>query len=85
MLESEDGSFSGTNIERYYKEVLGAFEKVGYCTRPGPSLEKWFHEAGFEDIHVRRYKAPLGTWPRDEHYVCSSSISRQRFKLLLMF
>ncbi|KAN0075178.1 S-adenosyl-L-methionine-dependent methyltransferase [Elaphomyces granulatus] len=69
MLESEDGSFSGTNIERYYKEVLGAFEKVGYCTRPGPSLEKWFHEAGFEDIHVQRYRAPLGTWPKDEHYM----------------
>ncbi|KAL1973225.1 hypothetical protein VTN31DRAFT_5860 [Thermomyces dupontii] len=37
---SEDGSHHGTEIERYYDEVYGAFEKAGYEVRPGPKLEE---------------------------------------------
>ncbi|KAL1966353.1 hypothetical protein VTN77DRAFT_4495 [Rasamsonia byssochlamydoides] len=68
MLKSEDGTTKGTAIERFYNEVLSAFEKAGYCTRPGPSLEQWFREAGFVDIHVQKYRIPMGAWPKDPHY-----------------
>lgn len=64
---SQDGSTNGTSIEQYYKVTTEAFAKAGYTVSPGPNLAQWFHEAGFEDIHVQKYGIPMGTWPRDEH------------------
>ncbi|KAL1986789.1 hypothetical protein VTN96DRAFT_5654 [Rasamsonia emersonii] len=68
MMRSEDGSTKGSHIERYSKEVLSAFEKAGYPTQPGPNLEQWFREAGFVDIHVQKYRIPMGPWPKDPYY-----------------
>ncbi|KAL1966607.1 hypothetical protein VTN77DRAFT_4018 [Rasamsonia byssochlamydoides] len=65
---SEDKTIEGTSIEQYYKEVLEGFRKAGYVVNPGSNLEKWFREAGFKDIHVHRYRVPIGTWPKDNHY-----------------
>ncbi|KAL1970930.1 hypothetical protein VTN77DRAFT_2764 [Rasamsonia byssochlamydoides] len=67
-LKSEDGSVKGTALERYYDEVLSAFEKAGYPPRPGPYLEEWFREAGFVDVHVKKYYVPMGAWPKDPYY-----------------
>ena len=69
-IYSEDGSTKGTSIQQYYNYVLPAFERTGVVVYPGPSLEKWFREAGFVDIHVEKYRVPLGTWPKDPYYVC---------------
>lgn len=68
---SEDGSLKGTGIERYFKEVNGAFESAGYEVRPGPKLEQWFKEAGFVNIHVEKFIIPYGIWPKDKHLVRS--------------
>ncbi|KAL1995514.1 hypothetical protein VTN49DRAFT_1701 [Thermomyces lanuginosus] len=57
---SEDDSFNGTALQRYYDEVLGAFEKAGYGVRPGPNLEQWFKDAGFVNIHLGRKN--IGAW-----------------------
>ncbi|KKA16274.1 Methyltransferase [Rasamsonia emersonii CBS 393.64] len=65
---SEDGSLKGTTFERYFNEMVGAFYKNGYEGSPGPHLEQWFREAGFVDIHVHKYRAPMGTWPKDPYY-----------------
>jgi hypothetical protein len=50
--------------------VLSGFEKAGYVSAPGPRLEGWFNQAGFEEIVVRKFPVPLGPWPKDEHLVC---------------
>ncbi|KAL1967723.1 hypothetical protein VTN77DRAFT_2980 [Rasamsonia byssochlamydoides] len=68
MPRSEDGSMDGTGVEKFYKAVMGAFEKHGYPIRPGPYLEEWFREAGFVDIHVHKYRVPMGVWPKDPYY-----------------
>ncbi|KAL1963991.1 hypothetical protein VTN77DRAFT_7666 [Rasamsonia byssochlamydoides] len=47
---------------------MGAFERAGYPTRPGPYLEEWFREAGFVDIHVHKYLVPMGSWAKDPYY-----------------
>ncbi|KAL1963049.1 hypothetical protein VTN77DRAFT_8797 [Rasamsonia byssochlamydoides] len=65
---SEDGSLKGTTFEQYFNEVIGAFYKNGYEGSPGPRLEQWFQDAGFVDIHVHKYRVPIGTWPKDPHY-----------------
>ncbi|KAL1979561.1 hypothetical protein VTN96DRAFT_5561 [Rasamsonia emersonii] len=67
-ITSEDNSTKGTSIKRYYNEVLGAFERNGYETSPGPHLEQWFRDAGFVDVQVRKYRVPMGTWPNDKYY-----------------
>ncbi|KAL1991243.1 hypothetical protein VTN49DRAFT_5747 [Thermomyces lanuginosus] len=65
---SEDGSFDGTNLQKYYNEVYGAFEKAGYEARPGPKLEEWFKDAGFVNIQVKKFQVPHGVWPKDPHF-----------------
>ncbi|KKA18017.1 UMTA methyltransferase family protein [Rasamsonia emersonii CBS 393.64] len=65
-LTSQDNSTKNTSLEQYYDVVLGAFEKVGYVSSPGPHLEQWFCDVGFEDIHVEKYPVPLGVWPKDK-------------------
>lgn len=73
MIYSDDGSTKGTNIEQYYFHIVKAFEKAGYEARPGPKLKQYFEEAGFVDIHVQKYRIPMGTWPKDKYYVCFPS------------
>jgi hypothetical protein len=69
QLRSEDASLKGTGIEKYYKAIIPAFEKIGYNPRPGPSLKQWFKDAGFINVHVTPYRVPIGTWAKDPYYV----------------
>lgn len=48
---------------------MDSFAKLGYVVSPGPKLEGWFRDAGFVDVHVRKYRVPMGTWPKDKHLV----------------
>lgn len=66
VVYSEDGSTKGTSIEKFYATVIPAFGRAGTIPSPGPQLEKWFREAGFEDIHVKKFRVPIGTWPKDK-------------------
>lgn len=84
QARSDDGSLKGTALERYFVEVFDAFEKAGYTTRPGPYLKEWFCEAGFVDVHVKKYYVPQGVWPKDPYYVCEARflyITIANFKL----
>ncbi|KAB8202628.1 S-adenosyl-L-methionine-dependent methyltransferase [Aspergillus parasiticus] len=65
---SEDGSIKGTSVEKYYSVVCGSFTKAGFIISPGPHLGEWLQEAGFEEIHVEKYRAPVGGWPKDKYY-----------------
>lgn len=73
QVRSEDGTLKGTNLEKFIAECINAFEKAGYETRPGPNLEQWFREAGFVDVHVKKYYVPQGMWAKDPYYVCEDS------------
>ncbi|KAE8133574.1 S-adenosyl-L-methionine-dependent methyltransferase [Aspergillus pseudotamarii] len=65
---SEDDSIKGTSVEKYYSVVCGSFTKAGFTISPGPHLGEWLQEAGFEEIHVQKYRAPVGGWPKDKYY-----------------
>ncbi|KAL1980063.1 hypothetical protein VTN96DRAFT_4682 [Rasamsonia emersonii] len=67
-MYSEDGSTKGTSIEQYYRATIDGFTNAGYVASPGPRLEQWFREAGFQDIHVQKYRIPIGAWPKDKYY-----------------
>ncbi|KAJ9352223.1 hypothetical protein DTO027B9_5924 [Paecilomyces variotii] len=66
VLYSEDGSTDGTYIKQYYENVLPAMRKTGVEPGPGPKLEGWFRDAGFEEIHVEKFVLPIGAWPKDK-------------------
>jgi hypothetical protein len=68
-LRSEDGSTKGTSIEQYYNVIIAAYTDAGYEIGPGPLLEGWLREAGFENIHVEKFLIPMGGWPKNEHQV----------------
>jgi hypothetical protein len=69
QLHSEDGTTSQTSLENYCDIIFSAFARAGYSTSPGPQLERWLREAGFEDVHAQRYKVPLGVWPKNKYFV----------------
>lgn len=79
LIRSEDGTTEGSAIEKYYQAIIPAFEKAGYPTRPGPQLEEWFRETGFVNIHVHKYRVPIGVWPKDSHYVSNHPPSCEFF------
>lgn len=66
---SDDDSLKGTCLEKYYREVYGAFEMAGYEVCPGPKLEEWFKRAGFVDIQVKKFLVPYGVWPKERYFV----------------
>ncbi|KAK2788540.1 hypothetical protein FQN52_006653 [Onygenales sp. PD_12] len=68
MVDSEDGTVKGSSLEKYYREVIESFDEAGYSTRPGPQLEQWFKDAGFVDVHTKKFKVPLGIWPKTKYY-----------------
>ncbi|OGM51067.1 hypothetical protein ABOM_000295 [Aspergillus bombycis] len=39
--------------------------RPGFMVSPGPHLGEWLQEAGFEEVHVKKYRAPVGGWPKD--------------------
>ena len=34
---------------------------------PGPKLEEWVKDAGFVNVVHKKFKFPVGPWPKDEH------------------
>lgn len=82
-MYSEDGSTKGTSIEQYYRATIDGFTNAGYVASPGPRLEQWFREAGFQDIHVQKYRIPIGAWPKDKYYVCGKVVQACDLGVLL--
>lgn len=66
IVYSEDGSLKGTWLEEWSLDFVRAAQKVGRTVQPGPQLETWIREAGFEDIHHEKVQLPLGIWPKDK-------------------
>ena len=69
------------------RQFFEAVEAIGTEANPGRYLEKWVHEAGFEDIHVLKVPLPCGTWPKETHLVRIFPLpilSRERSSLLTL-
>lgn len=65
---SEDGSYKDDlPISKWATTLLNASRDFGRDPCPGPKIEGWAKEAGFEDVTVQRFRLPIGPWPRDKH------------------
>ncbi|KAJ3953698.1 hypothetical protein N0V92_009832 [Colletotrichum tropicale] len=53
---------------QWNKNLMEACNAAGRNPNPGYELEKWVKEAGFVDVVVRKFKLPMGTWPKDPYF-----------------
>ena len=63
---SEDGSLKGSWLEKWSLDFVRGAQMAGRTVQPGPRLEAWIREAGFEDIHHEKVRLPIGIWPKDK-------------------
>lgn len=67
---SEDGSYrEGQAIHTWATTLLQASRDFGRDPSPGPKLEQYFKDVGFENVVAKRYRFPLGPWARDKYFV----------------
>jgi trans-aconitate methyltransferase len=73
-LHSEDGSYKPeSDMAKYTFLLTDAARKAGKEASPGPKLEQWVREAGFQNVVHQKYKIPLGPWAKDKQQVLSQS------------
>ncbi len=73
---SDDGSLTPDHaIFKWLDGLNNAADQIQRPLGPGPSLEGWFRDAGFKNIVHKRYKMPVGPWPKDRNLVKNRSSS----------
>ncbi|OHF04044.1 methyltransferase domain-containing protein [Colletotrichum orchidophilum] len=69
LYYSDDGTYAEHYVTRLWnQEFVQACESIGRTARPGPQLEGWVTNAGFQNVVHKRFKAPIGPWPKDAHF-----------------
>ncbi|KAK1638620.1 methyltransferase domain-containing protein [Colletotrichum phormii] len=69
LYYSEDGTYTEEHATRQWnKQYIDACEAMGRTARPGPQLEGWAREAGFQNVTHEKFKAPIGPWAKNDHY-----------------
>lgn len=66
-MQSPDGTLEGTSLHKFNSTVVDLSNEMHREPNPGPLLEGWMKDAGFEDVTVKRCPLPLGSWARDKH------------------
>ncbi|KAF6828302.1 umta methyltransferase family protein [Colletotrichum plurivorum] len=78
---SDDGTLTEDHaMRKWNKTLISALESMGREPSPGPKLEGWVREAGFQGVQHSRYKIPLGPWPRDPFHKDLGYLNLQQFK-----
>ncbi|KAL6410877.1 methyltransferase type 11 [Ilyonectria robusta] len=63
---SEDGSLADDDpLLVWISTLLDAARSLKRDPNPGSKLEGWVKDAGFENIVHKRYRVPIGPWPKD--------------------
>ena len=67
LFYSEDGTLKeSSNASKWIQMIVGANRHAGREPSPGPKLEGWMRDAGFEDIVSHKFKIPIGPWAKDK-------------------
>lgn len=69
LYYSEDGSLTEeSHLLKWIKLFIDtARTKLHREPCPGPFLENWVKDAGFTNVVHRKFRLPLGAWPKDRH------------------
>ncbi|KAK1465162.1 methyltransferase domain-containing protein [Colletotrichum melonis] len=69
LYYSDDGTYTAQyTTHTWNQDFVQACESIGRTARPGPQLEGWVNDAGFQNVVHKRFKAPIGPWPKDPHF-----------------
>ncbi|MCJ1361934.1 hypothetical protein MMC16_001035 [Acarospora aff. strigata] len=64
---SDDGTLLPSSaVGKWDVQVLEGAYKIGRDPSPGPKLESWIRDAGFQDVKHEVYKLPIGPWAKDK-------------------
>ena len=63
----------GCAVDEWTKNLKKWLYDVGVEPEPGPKLEGWIRDAGFQNVSVRRVPCPVGMWPKDKRLVSLST------------
>lgn len=63
--KSDDGSTRGTIFEKWGEISLEAGDAFGKSLRVAEKARSKIANAGFVDVVERRFKCPIGPWPKD--------------------
>jgi len=67
---STDGTFvPGSAPDIWASEIIEALKTFGREPEPGPKLEQWVRDAGFENLHHELLPIPVGMWLKDRRLV----------------
>ena len=70
LYYSEDVSLKEEhNVYKWIIDLLGAAESFHRDPSPGPKLEQYVKDAGFQNVDVQKYRLPIGPWAKDPHLV----------------
>ncbi|KJZ74443.1 hypothetical protein HIM_06039 [Hirsutella minnesotensis 3608] len=63
---SEDDSLKPDNpLVQMVDGLRDACERIGRTVNPAPSFKRWAEETGFTRVEEKRFKLPVGNWPKD--------------------
>ncbi|OLN96145.1 Malonyl-[acyl-carrier protein] O-methyltransferase 1-like protein 3 [Colletotrichum chlorophyti] len=66
---SDDGTYTEEHaVRKWNKQLVDACEAMGRTARPGPQLEGWVKDAGFQNVTHQKFKIPIGPWAKDPYY-----------------
>ena len=68
-LQSPNNSVKDTSLGIYNSMFVTLSEERGCDPDPGPKLEEYMKDAGFEEITVKQCPLPIGSWAQDKHLV----------------
>jgi len=64
---SSDGTFiPGCATDEWAKEIVLGLKIMDFEPEPGPKLEKWVTDAGFQNVNHQCLPIPVGIWPKDK-------------------
>jgi hypothetical protein len=68
-----NGEFTpGCPLDQWTDAIIEGIKKINLEPEPGPKLEGWVRNAGFENIHHRLLPIPVGQWPKDKKLVLAT-------------
>jgi hypothetical protein len=70
FYSTDDTFVPGCALNIWTDEVVAGLKNLGREPEPGPKLEQWVQEAGFENINHQVLPIPLGLWPKEQRMVC---------------
>ncbi|KAB8232620.1 class I SAM-dependent methyltransferase [Aspergillus alliaceus] len=74
--KSDDGTTTGTMYNEWAQHFFNAGDKFGKTFRVVDEAKSRMQKAGFVDVVERRYKCPLGPWPKDPHFKLLGKLNR---------